>query len=699
MTEAKVPARYRLGVDVGGTHTDLVLNDMESGAVRIEKLSSSPENPALAVLEGLKRLLGAGVRPDEIAFFAHGTTVTTNALLEGKGSKIGLLINQDFGAICEVQTQARDEGNPFDHLFQRPPHLAPPSLTHEISGRIDYLGNEIQPLDREAVSNATYALIAEGVNSFTICYLFSYMNDAHERATANIIRDIVPDAFVSMSSEVLPRIREWPRYSTTLINAYLVSILAKYIADLSAGLDYEKVMTRRRFLMQSNGGVMPLSANAEAQTVHTLLSGPAAGVQGTAYLLGVKQGWQNIVTMDMGGTSCDIAFIENGKPLEHAEAVIAGRIVAVPALDVSTISAGGGSIARVNSAGMLEVGPDSAGALPGPACYGKGGALPTVTDADVVLGILNPDFFLGGRMTLDTQAAQDAVRERVAGPMDIDLAAAASGIARVINARMADEIRVQAAKKGVDLSNFTLVPFGGAGPVHAVAVAEDLGISRVLVPASPGAFSALGLLCADVVHDYIRSDLQDLDGVDPEHVELAFRTLEKRAVAELDQEGLGDEEKIFLREVDLRYAGQGYELRVSVEGIPMPLHASGFTTLAERFHERHEAVHGHAARGTVIEIVSYRLRAVVPVPKIKMVPQIDQEPARSKKPSGERTFRNAKGLSVKAAVWRRENFPADGVVNGPIIIEQLDATTVVPSGWTVRIDSIGNMELRREGVT
>ena len=698
MTEAIVPTRYRLGVDVGGTHTDLVLNDIESGAVRIEKLPSSPENPALAVLEGLKRLLDTGVQPDEIAFFAHGTTVTTNALLEGKGSKIGLLINQDFRAICEVQTQARDEGNPFDHLFQRPSHLAPPSLTYEISGRIDYLGNEVQPLDREAISKATHALISEGINSFTICYLFSYMNDAHERATANIIRDIAPDAFISMSSEVLPRIREWPRYSTTLINAYLVPILAKYIADLSAGLNDGKVMTRRRFLMQSNGGVMPLSANAEAQTVHTLLSGPAAGVQGTAYLLAVKQGRQNIVTMDMGGTSCDIAFIQNGKPLEHAEAIIAGRIVAVPALDVSTISAGGGSIARVNSAGRWEGGPDSAGAAPGPACYGKGGVLPTVTDADVVLGILNPDFFLGGRMTLDTQAAQDAVGEHVAGPMNIDLAAAASGIARVINARMADEIRVQAAKKGVDLSNFTLVPFGGAGPVHAVAVAEDLGIPRVLVPASPGAFSALGLLCADVVHDYIRSDLQDLDGIDTEHVELAFSTLKNRALGELQEEGLGDEDKFFLREVDLRYAGQGYELRVSVEGIPTPLDTSGFTTLAERFHERHEAVHGHAARGAVIEIVSFRLRAVVVVPKISMAPPIAQEPISSKKKSGKRRFRNARGQSIEAAVWRRENLPVDGDVNGPIIVEQLDATTVVPPGWAVRIDNTGNMELRREGL-
>ena len=697
MTEADQPARYRLGVDVGGTHTDLVLNDMTRGALRIEKLPSSPENPALAVLEGLKRLLKTGVSPDEIAFFAHGTTVTTNALLESKGAKIGLLINQGYRAICEVQTQARDEGNPFDHLFRRPQHLAPPSLTREISGRMDYLGNEIEPLDRDAVAEATRSLVAEGINSFTICYLFSYMNDAHERETAEIIREIAPDAFVSISSEVLPRIREWPRYSTTLINAYLVPVLAKYIADLAAGLDEKEVMTRRRFLMQSNGGVMPLSANAEAQTVHTLLSGPAAGVQGTAYLLGIEQGWKNIVTMDMGGTSCDIAFVEDGAPLEHAEATIAGRIVAVPALDVSTISAGGGSIARVNAAGLLEVGPDSAGASPGPACYGKGGSLPTVTDADVASGVLNPDFFLGGSMSLDLDGATQAVRDHVATPMKIELADAAAGITRVINATMADEIRVQAAKKGVDLSGFTLVPFGGAGPVHAVAVAEDLGIPRVLVPASPGAFSALGLLCADVVHDYIRSDLQDLEGIDPDHVEAAFATLEERATAELQEEGLGDEESRFLREVDLRYAGQGYELRVPIDGIPTPLDSSGFAALAQRFHDRHEAVHGHAARGALIEVVSYRLRAVVPVPKIEMASAIDQETARSEKPTGKRMFRDARGQSVEADVWRREDLPLNGEINGPIIVEQLDATTVVATGWKVRLDSAGNMELFREG--
>ena len=688
------PPRYRIGVDVGGTHTDLVASDATTGALRIEKLPSSPDNPARAVLEGLERLIDDGVDPGDMEFFAHGTTVTTNALLEGKGAKVGLLINDGYRAICEVQTQARDEANPFDHLFSRPPPITPPSLTREIGGRIDYAGAELAPLDRETVARAAGDLAAQGVRSFAVCYLFSFMNDAHERASAEIIRDTVKGAQVSLSSEVLPRIREWPRYSTTLVNAYLVAVLADYIADLSNGLDERDIKTRRRFLMQSNGGVMPLSANAESQTVHTLLSGPAAGVQGTAYLLGVRQGLRNIVTLDMGGTSCDIAFIQDGTPLEHAEAVVADRIVGVPALDVSTISAGGGSIARVNAAGLLEVGPDSAGAAPGPACYGKGGTLPTVTDADLVSGFLNPGYFLGGDMSLNSDAAKSAIDGQVATPMGVDTQTAAAGIVRVINARMADEIRVQAAKKGVDLTDFTLVPFGGAGPVHAAAVAQDLHIGRVLVPESPGAFSAFGLLCADVVHDYIRSDLQAMDGLDPNHVEASLAALEERAKADLRDEGLGDEQAEFLREMDLRYAGQGYELRIPLDGISTPVKQNGLEALVERFHERHQAVHGHAARGADVEAVSYRVRAIVAVPKLDIA---ERSPVvgDNKAAAGTRTMSDGRGNRVTAEIWRRADLPLNKAMSGPIIVEQLDSTTVVPPGSSVRCDTYGNLELER----
>jgi len=695
MTDPSGRRRYRLGVDVGGTHTDLVLKDEETGAVLIEKVPSSPANPALAVLDGVNRLLDRGIAPGDIDFFSHGTTVTTNALLEGKGATVGLLINDGYRAICEVQTQARDEGNPYDHLFTRPPHITPPELTREIPGRIDFAGAELVPLDADAVKEAATSLAERGVRSFAVCYLFSFMNDAHEKQTAEIIREAVPGARVSLSSEVLPRIREWPRYSTTLINAYLVEVLADYIAALASGLDECGLDTPRRFLMQSNGGVMPLAANAESQTVHTLLSGPAAGVQGTAWLLGRALGIGNIVTLDMGGTSADIAFIRGGVPLEHAEAFVAGRIVAVPALDVSTISAGGGSIARVNAAGLLEVGPQSAGADPGPVCYGKGGAAPTVTDADVVCGYLNPEFFLGGRMRLDSNAAESAISETVAGPMGVDLSTAATGIVRVVNARMADEVRVQAAKKGVDLSGFTLVPFGGAGPVHAAAVAQDLGIPRVLVPASPGAFSAFGLLCADVVHDYIRSDLQSLDGLPPETVEGAFEGLEEMARRELAEEGLGDMDIDFLREVDLRYGGQGYELRVPLDGLMPPVTADDLPALAERFHRRHEDVHGHAAREAEIELVSYRVRAVVEEPKLELAHAPEAQSGDVPGPQSRPAIFGAAG-EMETKIFRRDALAAGKGVAGPAIVEQLDSTTVVPPGWSVTPDDYGNLVLERE---
>jgi N-methylhydantoinase A len=688
--------RYRLGVDVGGTHTDLVLNDTQDGSLRIEKLPSSPANPSLAVLEGVGRLLADGIDPAEIGFFAHGTTVTTNALLEGKGAKVGLLINAGYRAICEVQTQARDEGNPFDHLFRRAPHIAPPSMTREIPGRIDYAGAEIAALDEDAVRRAALSLAEAGARSFAVCFLFSFMNDVHERRAAALVREAVPGAQVSISSDVLPRIREWPRFSTTLVNACLVPVLARYIADLAAGLDGQGVVTRSRFLMQSNGGVMPLSADCESQTVHTLLSGPAGGVQGTAWLLGRQAGARNIVTLDMGGTSCDIAFVQDGRPLEHAETLIAGRVVGVPALDVSTISAGGGSLARITAAGLLQVGPDSAGADPGPACYGKGGALPAVTDADMVCGVLNPDYFLGGRMALDAAASRAAVETHVAKPLGMAVEDAAAGICRVVNALMADEIRVQSARKGIDLAGFTLVPFGGAGPVHAAAVARDLGIPRVLVPAMPGGFSALGLLCADVVHDYMRSELRPLAALAPARMEEAYAALEARARDELAAEGLGEAATMLIREADLRYAGQGYELRVPLDGMPVPVDAAGLAALETRFHDRHEAVHGHAARDAAVDVVSYRLRALVPMPKLSHGGGAVASGAAAA-PYDRRRAVMADGAAVECNVWRRAALPVGEALPGPLIVEQVDATTVAPPGWTVRLLADGNLELTDDG--
>jgi N-methylhydantoinase A len=449
--------------------------------------------------------------------------------------------------------------------------------------------------------------------------------------------------------------------------------------------------------MQSNGGVMPFSAAiAGGRTVHTLFSGPAAGAQASAYL--AREAAQGLVTLDMGGTSCDIAFIEGGAPLETTEGIIARRQVDVPALDMTTISAGGGSIAGIDGGGFLTVGPQSAGADPGPACYGRGGTRPTVTDADLVCGFLNADYFLGGKQKLDRAASDAALRAHIAEPLQMGVLDAAAGIRRIVDMRMADEVRVFAAKRGVDLSAFTLLPFGGAGAVHAAAVAEELGMRRILVPARPGAFSALGLLCTDVVHDYIRSGLRALADVDAEQAEGIFRELEDKARDDLAAEGMDVRAARFVREFDLRYIGQGYELRTPLDGLFVDrLTADTLAGAREKFDERHAQIHGHVAKERPVELVSYRLRVRVAVPKYQAR---EQAAPRSPRPLAD-VAKGTRGVhldgktSAQAMVYERDRLDVGATLAGPAIVEQFDATTFIPPGWSARVDGLRNMILEK----
>ena len=701
---------YRLGVDVGGAHTDLVLLDTATGEVMVEKVSSTPKNPALGVLNGVARFVARGVAPGDIAFFAHGTTITTNALLEMRGAKVGLLITKGFRAVQEIQSQARD-GNLFDYFYAKPAPIAPQSLTKEIPERSDHAGNVLLPLDHDAVRRAARELRDAGVESIAVCYLFSFMNLAHEQETRALIAEECPQLHVSLSSEVLPRLREWPRMSTTLVNAYLEPVLVRYIDHLNRGLDEAQVRTGQRFLMQSNGGVMPFSAAiAGGRTVHTLFSGPAAGAQASAYLA-ADDAKGGLVTLDMGGTSADIAFIEGGVPLEVTEGTIARRQIDVPALDMTSISAGGGSIAWIDGGGFLNVGPQSAGADPGPACYGRGGTRPTVTDADVAGGFLNPDYFLGGAQTLDVAAARAALKTHIADPLKLDVLEAAAGIQRIVDMRMADEVRVFAAKRGVDLSAFTLLPFGGAGAVHAAAVAQELGMRRILVPPRPGAFSALGLLCTDVVHDYIRSELKPLTEVTPDHAEDIFAALETKARAELQAEGMNAADAKFIRELDLRYTGQGYELRTPLDGLfAARLDEAALAAVRARFDQRHAQIHGHAAKERPVEVVSYRVRVRVTVPKYKPVPATPPRSPRAIEAAvkGRRRIyfpppnppplagEGKGGGWVEARLYERDRLDIGSTLTGPAIVEQFDATTVIPAGWSARVDAYRNLILRSD---
>jgi N-methylhydantoinase A len=486
-----------------------------------------------------------------------------------------------------------------------------------------------------------------------------------------------------------------------LLNAYLAPVLVTYIADLEKRLDTAGLSTQQRFLMQSNGGVMPFAAAVTGhKTVHSLLSGPAAGAQASAYLPreDADRDTRGLVTLDMGGTSCDIAFIEGSSPLEVTEGMVARRQLDVPALDLTTISAGGGSIVWVDRAGFLSVGPQSAGADPGPVCYGRGGENPTITDADIVCGFLNPDYFLGGTQKLDADAARTALEAKIAKPMMMTVTEAAAGVRRIVDMRMADEVRVFAARRGVDLGEFAMLPFGGAGAVHAAAVAEELGMRRIIVPARPGAFSALGLLCTDVLHDYIRSELGPLDRLDPAHAEKVFREIESKAASELAEEGLDQSSAVFERDLDMRYAGQGYELRVPLSGLwKDALDRKAIAATRERFDEVHARIHGHAAKEKSVEVVSYRLRVRVSVPKYTprgLSAHLSAAPRSALAKGTRRVFFDA-AKPIETAIYDRDRLDVDVTFAGPAIVEQFDATTVVPPGWRAFVNRHSNLILER----
>src|SRR5689334_17537155 len=559
--------RYRVTVDTGGTFSDFVYLNESTGEMTISKVPSTPDDPSRAILAGIESLIGQGVRPDDISYFCHGTTVGTNALLEGKGVRTGLLVTEGFRAIYPVGEQARPYGAAlFDVMFDKPAVLVPQSRTGEVKERVDFRGDVLRPLDEVAMRETVRELKAQQIESLAVCLLFSFLHPQHETRVREIVLEEMPDVSVSLSSEVLPQIREYYRLSTTVINAYLQPILARYLAELERRLADAGVTTRQTYIMQSNGGMAPFAGAAE-RPVTTLLSGPAGGVTAGAHA-GRITGFHDLITFDMGGTSCDVALIKDGEPSVASRSKIDGRDIAVPAMDINTVSAGGGTIATVDRFGVLAVGPHSAGAAPGPACYGRGGTLPTITDCNLVLGLLSADNFLGGRMRLDVGLARRAVEEHVAQPLGMSINDAAEGVIRIINIKMEEAIKAISTMRGYDLRDFMLLAFGGAGPIHAGRIAHDLGMAGVIVPLYPGVYSAMGLMMSDVKHDYVQSRMALIDTVAPADVEDMFVRLEARAREELQHDGFPPPQIRLERALDMRYAGQGYEITIACDGVP-----------------------------------------------------------------------------------------------------------------------------------
>jgi N-methylhydantoinase A len=680
-------ARYRVTVDTGGTFSDFVHLNEQTGEISIAKIASTPDDPSRAILAGLEALLASVTEADEIGYFCHGTTVGTNALLEGKGVRTALLVTEGFRGIYPVGEQARPYGTAiFDVMYDKPAPLVPSRLTGEVKERIDFRGNVLRALDETALRETVRGFKAQNIESIAVCLLFSFLHPEHEARVRDIVLEEIPDCSVSLSCEVLPQIREYYRLSTTVINAYLQPILARYIAQLDRRLAAAGIVTRQKYIMQSNGGMATFAAAAR-RAVTTVLSGPAGGVTAGVLACGMS-GSANIITFDMGGTSCDVALIKDGEPLLSSRGKIEGRDLAVPMLDINTVSAGGGTVATVDRFGVLQVGPQSAGAVPGPACYGRGGETPTITDCNLVLGYLGEDNFLGGRMRLDAAKARAAIEAAVAKPLGLDVAEAAEGIVRVIDVKMEEAIKAISTMRGHDLRDFMLLAFGGAGPLHAGRIARDLGMAGVIVPLYPGVFSAIGLLLSDVKHDYIRSKLSPLSEVTPADVNGMFERMVAQALEELRDDGFAANHIRIERALDMRYAGQGYEIAVPCP--VQPLQEADLRQLRATFDQQHRAMFGHMAPQEPVEIVSFRVRGIGLVAPVEM-PKF--KPAGTTLGDARRELRRVRfdGQELDCPVYQRERLDVGLTVAGPAVLDQFDCTTVICPGQTARVDEWKNL--------
>ncbi|MEW5978994.1 MAG: hydantoinase/oxoprolinase family protein [Acidobacteriota bacterium] len=681
----------RVGVDVGGTFTDIVCFEEQSGTLRLSKVPSTPQEPHQAVIEGVTRALKEfDLTLSQVQFFIHGTTVATNTLLERKGAEVALLVTEGFRDVLYVMRQ--DRPRLYDYFEQRQQPLVPRRRRFEIPERVLFTGEVHVPMQEERVRTLLRRLHSEGVCDLAVCLLHSYANPNHERLLEKWIYEECPGARVSISSEILPEFKEFERMSTTVVNAYVKPGVGEYVSKLEAGLK-DAGLSSGLHIMQSNGGIMT-ARTAEVHCAHTVLSGPAAGAL-NGLILGQLAGLRDLISMDVGGTSADVSVATEGR-LNFAEEIeIGGQVVKVPSIEIHTVGAGGGSIAWIDTGGALQVGPESARALPGPACYGRGGTLPTVTDANLVLGRLNPDYFLGGRMAVDAELSRKAIEQQISGPLGLTVPEAAEGIIRVINAVMAKAIRRLSVEKGYDPREFTLVCFGGGGPLHAVELAQELDIPRVLIPPAPGVSSALGLLTADFRHDYVRTVLRPVADLERHWLRQVYQELGAAATRQMEEEGVRSNQTLLLPSLDMRYVGQGYSLPVHFELKDLESNAR-LDGVLKRFHEAHFGSYGYCDENEPTEIVNVRLAAVGQLLKPNLPRLPKPQPGLDHALKTSRHVR-LNGVTVEAAVYERSRLGKGSVIKGPAIVEQPDSTTLLFTGQRAETDEFGNLLISLEG--
>ena len=698
--DASTGRRLRIGIDTGGTFTDVVALDEDSGELVTTKTPSTPGNPADGFLTGVRKVLDLmGASGDDITAVSHGTTVATNKLLEGKVEALGFVTTEGYEFILEIARQAVPDGYGNSYFWVKPPRIVPADYVKTVGGRMDFEGNEIRPFDEAGAIAAARWFKERGITTIGVCLLHSYADDSHELAMREVLRREHPEAIVSISSEVLREYREYERSMTTLVDAAVKPNVSRYVANIHQRLD-EFVGSSEKlpfYIMKSNGGV--LSADEVVhQPITTVLSGPAAGALG-AGLIASRAGFDKVLTCDGGGTSTDVSVVLGGEPTLTTEGSVGAYPSKIPMIDVVTVGAGGGSIAWISPEGSLKVGPQSAGADPGPLCYAKGGTEPTITDAHVTLGRI-PPHLLGGEIPLDVEAARTGVTA-LAERLGLDFERCATGILEISAWNQANALRQVSVKRGLDVRDFMLATFGGSGSLLACRLVDILGLAGVVVPQNPGNVSAFGLLTVDVKNDYVQTAVARHSSLDHAAVQKTFDDLTDRAAKALDAEGFPREAHRYSRTVDLRYFGQAYEVRVTAaDGDVTEAYAAD---VAARFHDEHRALYGYDFRSDPtqqVEWVNLRVTGVGPITR----PELRElEPAEGAVDVRERAHRSVRPVCfdadagyVDTDVWWRPDLRAGDTVHGPAIVEEFGSTVPVHPGFVVRVDALGNLVITKE---
>ena len=680
---------WRIGVDSGGTFTDVCLFEAASGRVHVWKVPSTPSDPSRAIAQGVAQgLTEHGGEAAAVAYFGHGTTVATNTLIQSKGALTGVITNEGFRDLLEIGRQKRP--SLYDLQCDKPEPITPRRLRLEVPGRLRHDGRVEAPLDEDAVELAACTLRDAGVSAVAIAFLYAYVDPGHELRAREITAQVIPDAFITCSHEIAPEFREFERFSTAAVNAALGPVMSGYVRRLSARIDDLGVVAPSH-ITQSNGGVISFDLAAR-QPVRTVLSGPSTGVVG-AVELGRLAGMPDVITFDMGGTSSDVALVRGGRASRSGEMTVHGHPLKIPMLDINTVGAGGGSIAHIDSGGLLKVGPQSAGADPGPVCYGLGSDQPTVTDANVALGVLDPRHLLGGRMKIDRDLAVEAIG-RLGEQLGLSMVEAAQGVIAIVTANMAKAIRVVSVQRGHDPRDFALMAFGGAGPIHAARLARELETPRIIVPPHPGVLCATGLLLTDLVTDYARTRLTPLADT-TDIIAAEFARLETQAVEWFVAEGVNEGSRRLARTIDMRYSGQNYELSIAV---PDGLTGAALThALKAAFEAEHERMYGYIAEDEPVQLVTFRLQATGLVPKsdIAAHPRADRD-VEEALIGGREVWLPELGGWTECPLYQRSSLGPGHRIAGPAIVEQMDSTTLVLPGQSAEVDAWLNIVIEEQ---